>query len=239
MRLKKLSICLLTAVMAAVVLTPGLASAKPVMAVAEFTNDSGAGWWGGGVGEDLAAMLTNELASSGKFSMVERSKMDAVTQEQDLAESGRIKPSTAAKMGQMTGAQYLVLGTVSSYEEDVSDTGGGISIGPVTLGGNAAKAYMAVDLRVVDSTSGEIVFSRTIEGRSSSGGVDIGAAFDNFAGQLGSQKRTPAGKAIRACLVECASYLECVMVDKDGCESEFAQKEKSRKAKTKSAISLD
>ena len=47
-------------------------AAKPSMGVAEFRNDTSAGWWTGGVGRELAGMLTNELAGTGKFKMVER-----------------------------------------------------------------------------------------------------------------------------------------------------------------------
>lgn len=220
-------------------LAPSAMAGKPSVAVSEFTNDTSAGWWGSGVGEDLAAMLSNELSSGGKLKVLERKNMDAVLSEQDLAETGRINKKTAAKVGQITGAQYLIMGTVSSFEEDTSSTGGGISIGPITLGGQTSDAYVAIDLRVIDTTTGEVAYSRTIEGRASSSGVDVGAYFDIAGGSLGSQKRTPAGKAIRACLVECAEYLECVMVDQDGCEAEYQGKEKRRREKTKSAISLD
>ena len=47
-------------------------SGKPVVAVTEFRNESGAAWWRGGVGWELAGMLTNELASTGDFKVVER-----------------------------------------------------------------------------------------------------------------------------------------------------------------------
>ena len=44
-------------------------------------------------------------------------------------------PGTGAKIGKLTGAQYLVTGTVTAYEEETSSTGGGISFGGVSLGG--------------------------------------------------------------------------------------------------------
>jgi len=44
--------------------------AKPVVAVAEFLNESGAAWWRGGVGWELSGMLSNELSSSGAFRVV-------------------------------------------------------------------------------------------------------------------------------------------------------------------------
>src|SRR5262245_6580101 len=77
---------------------------KPVLAVTEFRNTTSAAWWYGGIGDDLAGMLTNELAGTGKFKMVEREKLTAVLDEQDLAASGRVSKSSGAKIGKMTGA---------------------------------------------------------------------------------------------------------------------------------------
>ena len=39
-------------------------AAKPVLAVAEFRNDTSASWWSSDVGSDLAGMLSNELAGT-------------------------------------------------------------------------------------------------------------------------------------------------------------------------------
>ena len=39
-------------------------AAKPVLAVAEFRNETHASWWRTDVGTDLASMLTNELAAT-------------------------------------------------------------------------------------------------------------------------------------------------------------------------------
>jgi len=234
----------------AVLLVPGLSPAaeKPVLAVAEFKNETSAGWWSGSVGEELAGALSNELAAGGAFKVVERDKLGVVLREQDLGASGRVRPDSAAKIGQLTGAQYLVLGTVTAFQEQTSGTGGGISIGGfslpggsggVSLGGKSEKAYIAIDLRVVNSSTGELDFVRTVEATASSSGFDFGGHAWNVGGQLGHYSKTPTGKAIRACLLEAVEYLECVMVFKDGCEAEYQAKEQRRRSKTRSSIKLD
>src|SRR5215468_915268 len=81
---------------------------RPVVGVAEFTNQSGAAWWRGGVGWELSGMLSNELSSSGDFRVVERNKLQNVLEEQNLAASGRVAKGTGAKIGKLTGAQYLI-----------------------------------------------------------------------------------------------------------------------------------
>jgi len=216
-----------------------LAASKPVLGVAEFKNETSAGWWYSDVGSDLSGMLTNELAGTGKFKVVERAKLGKVLDEQDLADSGRVKKSTGAKIGQVTGAQYLVVATVTAFDTKTSGTRGGVSFRGVSVGGKKEEAYIAVDLRVIDTTTGEIEHSRTIEARSSSGGLNVGLYRGGFGGNLGKESNTPTGKAIRAMIMEISEYLGCVMVDQDGCESEYAAKESSRREKTKKSIKLD
>jgi curli biogenesis system outer membrane secretion channel CsgG len=214
-------------------------AAKPVMGVAEFHNTSAAAWWRGGVGWELSGMLTNELANSKKFKMVERSNLEPVLKEQNLAAGGRISKGTGAKIGSLTGAQYLVMGTVTAFENDVESTGGGISISGISLGGKKKSSYIAVDLRVVDTTSGEISFNRSVEARSGGFGLNLGIFKSGFGGALKNEKKTPAGKAIRAVMVEIVDYLACAMVDKGSCMEEFDAKEAKRKESLKGGISLD
>jgi curli biogenesis system outer membrane secretion channel CsgG len=230
-----LVLCVLLVVSATTV----LASDRPSIGVSEFRNDTSAGWWSGGTGNDLAGMLTNELASTEKFRIVERAKLNAVLEEQDLAQSGRIEKRSAAKVGKLTGAKYLVMGTVSAYTENTAGEGGGLSFRGINVGGKKSEAYIAVDLRVVDTTTGEVAYTRTVEGRSSSYGIHGGIYRGGFGGNMGKYENTPAGKAIRACLVEISDYLGCVMVDQDSCIQEYQAKEGARREKTKKAIKLE
>ncbi|MBD8525334.1 CsgG/HfaB family protein [Pseudomarimonas arenosa] len=222
-------------------LVPALAAAAdgPVLGVIEFKNESGAGWWRGGVGWELASMLSNELAATNAFRVVERSKLEAVLSEQNLAASGRVSGGTGAQIGKLTGAQYLVAGTVTAYEENTKGTGGGISFGGVSLGGKSSEAYLAVDIRVINATTGEIDFVRTIEGRSKGGGMSIGLSRGGFGGSLSQEKKTPAGKAIRAALVEITDYLECAMVKQNSCMNDYDAKEAKRRDSSRGALKLD
>ena len=214
-------------------------AAKPVLAVAEFRNETQAYWWTTDVGRDLAGMLSNELASTEKFKMVERHNLADVLGEQDLAASGRVSKSTGAKLGKVTGAQYVVVATVSSFDKNTAGTGGGLSFGGISVGGKHEEAYIAVDLRVIDTTTGEIEFTRTVEARSSSNGVGVGVYRGGVGGSLGSYQNTPTGKAIRGVIVEISEYLACAMVDKDDCLQQYSAKEKARRDKTKKSIKLD
>jgi curli biogenesis system outer membrane secretion channel CsgG len=239
---------MMKSMMACVLALAALAGVQPAqaqrgerisVAVDEFKNESGAGWWRGGVGWELSGMLSNELVATRAFSVVERSRLESVLQEQNLAASGRMAPGQGARIGQLTGAQYLIMGTVTSYEEDTSSTGGGISFRGVSLGGKSSKAYVAVDLRVVNTETGEIEFVRTIEGEAKSGGMSVGLYRGGFGGALESENNTPAGKAIRAALVMITDYLECVMVKQDRCMREFDAADDRRRERTRDSLSID
>ena len=231
-----LSLCIGTLVLGA-----GSAWAdKPVMGVAEFTNEvAGMRWWNADVGWELSGMLTNELAATGAFSMVERSKLEAVLVEQDLAASGRIAKGTGAKIGKLTGAQYLVMGKVTAYEEGTKGTGGGIGYKGIRLGGKKGEAYLAIDLRVVNTTTGTVDYVRSVEARAKNKGFSVGGHRRGLSGNLAKHEKTPTGKAIRAVVVEITDYLNCAMVKQDSCLGEFEAKEAKRRESLKKGISLD
>lgn len=216
-----------------------VAKDRSVVAVLDFTNDTQAAWWKSDVGRELGGMLANELVSTGAFKVVERQKLDSVLGEQDLGASGRVSKSSAAKMGKITGAQFLITGKVAAYEENTSGTGGGIGFKGISIGGKKNKAYLAIDIRVVNATTGEVEYVRTVEGHSKGGGMSLGFSRNGFGGSLGGHKKTPAGKAIRAALIEATDYLACVMYDQDGCVKDYRDKERSRRDSSKSALSLD
>lgn len=226
------------------VLGAGVAMAReaPTMTVAviDFTNDtSSANWWNGDVGRQLADALSNELSATGDFKVIERQKIDAVLAEQDLARSSRMRPGSSPHTGNITGAQYLVTGSVAAYTEDTSNTGGGLNIAGFRVGGGKSEAYVAIDLRVIDAETSEVVYSRTVEGRSSSGGVDLRGYVSGVGGDFAHSKKTPASKAVRAALIEATDYLDCTMVKRDGCEARYQQKEQRRRDNTKKTLDLD
>ena len=95
-----------------------LAAGKPRIGVLRFTNNTAASWWSGTAGSDLQDMLVNELASSKAFSVLERRELDSVIGELRLGESGLVDQRTKKKLGKLKGADYLIAGTVSSFEND-------------------------------------------------------------------------------------------------------------------------
>ena len=125
--------------------------AKNRVAVMVFENKTPHGGWK--VGQGASDMLATALVKTGKFKVFERDKVDAVLKEQDFGASGRIDPTTAAKIGKLIGVEYIITGAVTEYGESDSDySGGAFSMGK--------KGYhAATDVRMVNVNTGEIVFA--------------------------------------------------------------------------------
>jgi curli biogenesis system outer membrane secretion channel CsgG len=160
---KKTALAITAALVLATFISTGaaLAQEKPRLGVLRFTNQTSAGWWSASVGKELSDMLAAELVSTKAFQVLERKEIDAVLDEQDLGNSDRISPATKAKLGRIKGAKYLVAGTVSAFEEATKGGNACVSVGGISLGGSKEKTTIAIDLKVVDTETGEIVDART------------------------------------------------------------------------------
>lgn len=217
------------------------AEEKPRIGVLRFTNSANASWWHGGTGSELQDMLIAELAATESFSILERKELDSVISELKLGESGLVDQRTKRELGKLKGAKYLIAGTVSSFEQNTSGSDAGVSFMGFNVGGKKESAYIAVDVKLIDVETGEIVESKTIEANSSGGGLRVSGSVLGMSGGLGKQEKTPTGKAIRACVVHVADYLECRLTKEadDSCRKEYAQKEKKRREKTRKSVDLD
>ncbi|MCX5832638.1 MAG: CsgG/HfaB family protein [Deltaproteobacteria bacterium] len=239
--MKKRMMALIVFLLTFVVISGTLAAEKPRIGVLRFTNNTHAGWWHGGMGSELQDMLIAELASTKSFTIVERKELEGVVSEQKLGASGLVRKETAPEIGKLTGARWLISATVTSFEENTGGKDAGFSLMGVSVGGNKGKAYMAVDLKVMDTNTGEIADVRTVEATSESTGMRLGLNLSFFSGNIGEKAKTPTAKAIRGCVVEIANYLECSMIQgkESSCMKEFDEKDSKRKQKTRDAIKLD
>jgi curli biogenesis system outer membrane secretion channel CsgG len=222
-------------------LSAGPAAEKPRIGVLRFTNQTSAGWWSASVGRELSDMLASELVSTRSFQVLDRKDIESVLGEQDLSDTDRVDQATKVKMGKLKGAKYLVAATVSSFEENVKGTGGAVRFKGLSVGGKQEKAYIAIDLKVVDSETGEIVDTRTIEAESKGQGLAAGLSLRNFSIDGEDYKRTPAGKAIRACVIYISEYLECSLVrgtDAD-CMKKWDAMDRKRRERDKGSIDIN
>lgn len=248
---------------------------RPTVSVPDFKNTvtPSTWWWQGPVATDLASALANELQATGEVQVVERRNVGAVLSEQEMTELGLVrKGPNAARKGQMTGARYIVLGTVTSFDSTVGSKGSSSNFGLLGFGNRQQQLetqdYVAIDVRVVDSTTGEVVGSRTVEGRSTNvagarqqgvnllpaaagalllfpnmgrtGQVLTGAAGTlNFGNSSSEMQRTPPAKALRAALIDASQYVACVLAPRDNCLARFAALDQQRRQRTGGVLQLE
>jgi len=248
---------------------------RPTVSVPDFKNTvtPSTWWWQGPVATDLAHALANELQATGELKVVERQNVGAVLSEQEMAELGLVrKGPNAARKGQLTGARYIVLGTVTSYDSAVSEKGSTSNFGLLGFGNNKqqleTKDYVAIDVRVVDSTTGEVIGARTVEGRATNvagaqqkgvsllpaaagalllfpnmgrtGQVLTGAAGTlNFGNTSSEVQRTPPAKALRAALIDASDYVACVLAPRGNCLARYSAQDQQRRDRTGGVLQLE
>ena len=94
---------------------------RPGIAVMPFDNS-------GSYGQDkenfdalqkgIAGMLISELAANPAARVVERADIQKLLDEQNLGATGRVDPQTAAKVGKLVGARYVITGTFIDFYGD-------------------------------------------------------------------------------------------------------------------------
>ncbi len=67
----------------------------------------------------------------------------------------------------------------------------GISVFGFNVGGDSNKAYIAVDLKVLDTETAEVVDNRTVEANSSGGGLRLSGSLLGVGGHWGEKEKTP------------------------------------------------
>ena len=75
---------------------------------------------GEGEMNDIRTKVDIDLKSFGGFDMLERPDIDKVLTEQEFSHSAIVDPGSAAKLGKILGAQYIVLGTITGLSTDPS-----------------------------------------------------------------------------------------------------------------------
>jgi len=151
----------------------------------------------------IEELLTTSLYNTHRFDLVERKALQVVFNEQNLGQTDRVSEQTAAKVGSTLGAQYLVFSAVNEWTPEKSKMGGGGGFGGKVLGGvglDKKNAEVAMSFRVVDSTSGQVLFSTTERATAGSWGVGFGGIGGDFGGLGGFEKNAPINYAVIACI---------------------------------------
>ena len=160
------------------------------------------------IGDGMGDMLTTALFNTNRFIVLEREKLEAVLKEQDLGATGRVKKGTEAPIGEIYGAELLVTAAVTEFEGSAKGVGGGTRVLGVTVAGGMKKAHLAIDLRIIDTKTSQIVGATAVVGNATSFG---GGGATNIGGvlpvALGGFSKTPTEQAIRVCIQKAVEYI--------------------------------
>jgi len=172
-----------------------------------FANESGwHGQWQ--VGDNLTAMLESALVDSGRFVLVEREKLGDVLVEQDLQASGRAaKAKDVAQKGMIRSARYIATGTVTEITENQSGADGGISIRGIRLGGGRSEAQITVIVKLIDTTTSEIVAKERVVGKAGNTSVRVGLSVAGVGTEMGGFRKTPLGQAAQDCINQASAFI--------------------------------
>jgi curli biogenesis system outer membrane secretion channel CsgG len=167
-------------------------SNRPTVALLDLDYGSVQDWWGGNwdIGKGVADLIVDELVNDGSYRVIERKRLDAILAEQEFSNSDRADPDAKAvsQIGKALGVKYLIVGSITKFGTEKKDVGiggggwggGGFGIGKV--GTTEGKATVALALRIIDTSTGEIMASAKGQGVSKRSGLLLGGGGGNWHG---------------------------------------------------------
>jgi curli biogenesis system outer membrane secretion channel CsgG len=170
--------------------TPVFSADKPRVAVIEFkakADNQWYQWWRSGGATAVQDVLVTELVKSGKFRVIEREALAALMAEKNLALSGDLDPATAVQAGKLLGVKYLLTGAITEYGASDAEAGARSIGGLPSFRVKRSKFAVAMNARLIDAETGEIVWADEARQETKSakvnvsgigGGVDDDAQFD-------------------------------------------------------------
>jgi curli biogenesis system outer membrane secretion channel CsgG len=213
--------------------------ARKRIALMDFEFGSIQHWWSGNwdIGKGIADMTVTNLVKDGTFSVIERKKLDSILQEQNFSNSDRANPTSAAKIGKVLGVNAIVVGTITQFGLEDKKLGiGGIAgrlggFGGGNIGTKSGKATVAIDARMVDVNTGEVLAVATGKGSSKrsglllgggggggggfgAGGIDMGSS--NFQDTILGEATRSAVEDLVAQLVGQSAKVEATKVNVEG-----------------------
>jgi len=174
--------------------------------VFEDKTDKSWRWWNNkGVGNGVSDMLTTALVKSGNYRVIERMELDKILNEQDFGQTGRITAQSAAKVGQVLGVELAVMGSVSEFGYKKGETGGAIK--GIGIGVSNQSATVGIDVRMVNTSTGEIMTAENVRKQKASKGLKIRTRKLAFKDQK-SFDESLVGKAAREAIESIVSMID-------------------------------
>ena len=176
------------------------------------------------IGKGISDILVDRLVNGTTFTVFERKALDKLMTEQNISNSDRFDPSTAARIGKLVGVEAIIIGSITQFGRDDKKTGlgglGGAVGGKYGLGGvgrTNSKAVVQVTARLISVDTGEILAATQGKGESARSGMDLGGAGGAAGGKFGGGGvdmkssnfgQTIIGEAVNNAITELSRGLE-------------------------------
>jgi hypothetical protein len=149
------------------------------------------------------------LTQTGRFIVLGETDMRyAAMDEQDFAASGRTAGGKKAPVtGQMTPAQLLVKGAITHAQGDTGGAGGGFRIKGIRIGGGGGKGEVNATIYIVDSTTGQVLASKSVVGTHERKSFDIGYSSYDWGAAFGGHSNDNVGLAVQDACAEAVDFL--------------------------------
>jgi len=166
---------------------------KPVLAVTDFENLASfpAQW---NLGKGVADLLVTQLMDSEKVVVLERKNLGDVLNEIVLQGKDVFRKEGKVERGKLKNAKYLVRGSITDFTETAEESGW-FGINWLRIFGRGSQARVAINIKVSDVETGEIVSSVKAAKTVSAGGIGAEARYKNMSFGGDAFFRTPLGKA--------------------------------------------
>ncbi len=177
--------------------------------VSKFENRQNWYWNGWHLGDAWGTVMTDLLQQTGRFIVLGESDMrNEAMAEQDLGASGRTAGGGKTPViGQLTPAQLLVKGAITHFQHDTTGGGGGVRVKGFRIGGKKEKAEINATVYVVDSTTGQILASKSVVGEAGRKGGTFGYSGRNWGGDVGGYKNDNVGQAVESAISEAVDWI--------------------------------
>ncbi len=165
-------------------------------------------WWGSsdlgkGVSDELVTALLN--LNPKRFRLIEREQVEKVITEHDFGASGRVDARSAAKIGKILGVQYLAIGRITEFT--IKTSGGALNLGGKSLGVKTSIAIVAIDVRLVDASSAEIICAVTGRGEKKKSDLNISIDYTSIDFSGSEFQDSYLGQALRSAVNQVAKGL--------------------------------
>jgi len=125
------------------------------------------------IGSAMSDMLISQLSRSQRFTLVERSQIERIMQEQALGQTGLIAEQSAAQVGQLLGVESIVVGKILEAKQETGSHKFDNKKDKWNLSLKAVVGYAHISYQLISTSTGEILSANDFFAKELKPGFDL------------------------------------------------------------------